>query len=301
MSYPEKPSSRDIARLMIAVLLLVVAAGGFMHLLTRFGANPFAKQGTVTMAQLLGLEEARKATRTPGDIAGAADRRRTSFEVEAMHTKGLKKSAKSVEFVRSGNVGYLRYQGMVYAPQVGFELSPANLPDADYFPWKPIFDAPADVGGLNEVYSFMTTADTTSAVIVMRWGSNSVGDGTRYAVYVYNELDAQNPVRMVHTFVEENLGDESTIPKASGISPDGRYITLGLFPCSDCTGRIPDTMVIDTKKGLVKNVGPISLIEWMGNGQFQYKEYREVECPDKTVSAKCAIDPKFLPFRSGSL
>jgi hypothetical protein len=60
-------------------------------------------------------------------------------------------------------------------------------------------------------------------------------------------------------------------------------------------------MVIDTATGVYKSLGKTAELVWGQNGQYQYKELKEVDCPDKTIQSKCALDPQFLEYKTGQL
>lgn len=298
MAYHEKTTSRDVARLMVSLGLFVFAFGTFSYLITRFGVNPMSRKNTVTLAQLFGAPQPEKSpVSEKGSVAGA-ETEVPHFDIEAINAE-VKKDDHTLEFVRVENAALVRYKDNLYGSQVGFEPELVQLPDAGFFPWKPLINTPKDVGGIDEVYSFYSSQDTSNIAFVMRWAKNRIDEGTHYDVYVYNAFASKDAVRKVHTFIEQ--GESSNVPKIASLSADGRYLALALFTCGTCTTDTPVTMVIDTTTGVYKDLGKTSELTWGQGGEFQYKELQEVECPDKTSQTKCVLDPQFLEYKTGKL
>ena len=301
MAYHEKTTSKDVARLMVSLGLFVFAIGTFSYLIMRFGVNPMARKNSVTLAQLMGSASETKPTLAPdkGSVAGAKTQLdKPHFTVEPMALSLAKKNDAALEFVRTENGAFLRYQKNVYGSQVGYEPQVVQLPDADFFPWKPLVNTPAEAGGINSLYSFYSSQDSSSVAFVMQWAKNQVDTGTHYDVYVYNVFQPTNPLRKVHTFIEK---DQSvSVPKIASLSADGRYMAVSLFTCSTCTKDTAITMVIDTTSGVYKDIGKTAELTWGQGGQYQYKELKEVPCPNDSDS-KCALDPQFLEYKTGSL
>ncbi|MCX7997289.1 MAG: hypothetical protein N2691_06090 [Patescibacteria group bacterium] len=292
----EKPSSADIARLMVALVLALVAVGSFTYLVVRFGPNPMARRGQVSIFELVGIPTPiPSATPTRAEVAGARAESSTRFKITPVSADSLKQAKRTVDLARIDDQMLVRYNGVVYAPQVGTTMQPVKVTDEERFPWKPVIPAPVNVGGIDEIYSYYASPDMNNLTIVMRWGSNQIDGDTRYAVYVYNEFGGSDKVRLVHTFVERD--GQPTVPLAFGMSPSGRYIALSLFSCDDCIGEIPETLIVDSKEGGTRRIGQISLLEWLTGNQFQYKVYQAAECPDTTQATKCAVDPEYLPFK----
>jgi hypothetical protein len=300
MAYYEKQSSRDIARFTIAFVLLLIAVGSFGYLVTRFGTNPMALRQSITWEEILNpnaqVKLAQPQNRDRGQVAGEKDQAKPSFTVRDMDISSIKKDKNTVEMVRVQNIPVLKYKDIVIAPQSGFDISNLQLDDVNFYPWKAIIAAPAELGD-NQIHSFYSSPDTANLAIVIKAGAKG-STNNNYYVYVYNEFDKEVPLRLVHSFPEES--SKASVPQVTGMSPDGRFISLGLLTCSDCPG-VPSTIVVDSKKGYVDTIGKISLLSWGQGGQYQYKEYKEVDCPDATQTSRCTLDPQYLEFKSGSV
>ena len=303
MAYHEKTTSKDIARLMVSLGLFVFSIGIFSYLVTRFGVNPMAKKNSVTLAQLFegdGKISPAK-TKESGSVAGVETKAQVKphFDVVVVDPAKAKMNDSVLEFVRAENGAYVRYKKDIFGSQAGYEPQLVQLPDSNFFPWKALVNAPDDAGGINSLYSFYSSQDTMSIAFVLQWAKNRVGEGTHYDVYVYNAFQQANPLRKVNSFIEK-IG-ESSVPKISSLSADGRYMAIALFTCSTCLTETPVTMVIDTTTGVYKSVGKTAELTWGQGGQYQYKELKEVPCPDSTDGSKCALDPQFLEYKTGSL
>jgi hypothetical protein len=304
MAYHEKTTSKDIARLMVSLGLFVFSVGIFSYLMMRFGVNPMARKHSVSMNELFATNSKPSSpTMAPekGQVAGVETKaeKKPHFEVETVDISSEKKTDRSLEFVRAENAALVRYQKNIYGSQVATEPKLVELPYADFYPWKVLVNTPEDVGGINSLFSFFSTSDTSNVAFVLQWAKNRVGDGTHYDVYVYNAYQHSNPLRKVHSFVEKN--GESSVAKIQNMSQDGRYLALSLFTCSTCLKDTPVTMIIDTNTGTYKSLGKTAELVWGQNGQYQYKELKEVDCPDKTIQSKCALDPQFLEYKTGQL
>lgn len=306
MAYYEKASSRDIARFTIALVLLFVAVGSFGYLISRFGVNPMALRNSVTWDDILNPNaevklNAPSQIAEKGQVAGEKDTVYVEplYQVQRIDSNQVVSGQNTVELVRIENIPLLRYNGTIIAPQNGFDINNLQLTEIDRYPWKPLFRAPGEVTNANGVFSYYASSDTANLVIVMQWGATNGSANNRYGVYVYNEFDKGNPLRLVHTF-EENSSTPS-IPKAAGISADGRFIAINLFQCATCSSEVPETVMIDSKDGYGQNIGKTSVISWGSGGEFQYKEYKEVDCPDTTQQGKCVLDPQYVEFKSGKI
>lgn len=296
-----KTSSKDIARLMIALVLLAFSTGVFGFLLFRFGPNPMAHKNSVTLSQLFGLSKESEVSQTPesGQVAGATNKNAEGgFRVDTVQRATDPSKPNTVSMVRVENTVLLRYNEDLFVPQVGYEPVLAQVENKGVYPWAPLVTAPESVGGVNELFSFMITPDTNTVAFVMKWGSNSVENGTRYEVFIFDEYASETKIKKIASF-GENRQKPST-PKISSLSPDGRYLSMAMFTCYECGGEIPVTVVVDTVSGEVKNIGRTSSFTWAENGQYTYTEYVEVACPDNS-NAKCAIDPQFLDSKTGTI
>jgi hypothetical protein len=296
-----KTSSKDIARLMIALVLLAFSTGVFGFLLFRFGPNPMAHKNSVTLSQLFGLSKESEVSQTPesGQVAGATNKNAEGgFRVDTVQQATDPSKPNTVSMVRVENTVLLRYNEDLFVPQVGYEPVLAQVENKGVYPWAPLVTAPESVGGVNELFSFMITPDTNTVAFVMKWGSNSVENGTRYEVFIFDEYASGTKIKKIASF-GENRQKPST-PKISSLSPDGRYLSMAMFTCYECGGEIPVTVVVDTVSGEVKNIGRTSSFTWAENGKYTYTEYVEVACPDNS-NAKCAIDPQFLDSKTGTI
>jgi hypothetical protein len=279
---------------------LFVAVGSFGYLITRFGTNPMALRKSVTWGDILNpdaeVKLAQPQNSQKGQVAGEKDQIKPSFSVRTMDMSSIKKDKNAIEMVRVQNIPVLKYKDVIIAPQSGFDISQLQLDDVSFYPWKPIIAAPNELGD-NAITSFFSSPDTANLVVVVKAGAKN-SDNNTYYVYVYNEFDKEAPLRLVTSFTEDS--SKPSVPQATGMSPDGRFISLALLNCADCTGT-PSTIIVDSKKGYVDALGKVSLIAWGQGGQYQYKEYKEVECPDATQTAKCTLDPQFLEFKPGNV
>lgn len=296
MAYYEKSSSKDLKRLIASLMLLFIAGGAFTYLVSRFGPNPMALRKSVTLHQILNPDAEVKIdkvkTIAAGQVAGEKDQvKKPAFSIENINVSAARTGKNTVEVARINNIPFLRYNDTIVAPQGNFDISNINFDDAAYYPWKPLLTASGNPTGQNTVFSYYVSPDSVNAVFVMRWGDD-------FTVYVYNEADPQNQLRKVTMFKLDQ--SKPSVPRALSISPEGRYIALGLYKCEDCQ-EAPVTMMIDTKQGYYQSIGKTSVITWGSGGNFQYKEYQETDCPDKTVATKCTIDPQYLPYKEGSL
>lgn len=301
----QQSSSKDIIRLSISLFLLVFSIGIFGYLIQRFGLNPLAHKNSVTLSQLLLTEEESSEEETAPvqqgkeTVAGAQTQQQTGFTVEPVDLAQVQTTESSVRFTRIEGSLLLQYKDLFVLPQVDLEPIPAAIEGAELFPWQTLFNAPEDVGGVDEVFSFFATPDTNNFIVIMRWGMNSVDGNTRYVVYAYNEF-FQEKFKKLYTFEESQ--EKPRVPKVSGMSADGAYATFSLFTCYECGNEIPETLVVNVRTGAVRNIGKTSEFTWLTGGQYTYKEYQEVGCPEGTESnVSCAVDPQFLEAKSGKI
>lgn len=298
MAYQEKTTSKDISRLIASLMLLFIAGGSFAYLVARFGPNPMALRQSVTMEEILNpaAEVNRNEVVANGQVAGESDKaQRAMFAVKTINMAEAQPGENTVEIARIQNVPFLRMNNTIIAPQAGFDVSAVNLSDAANYPWKQLVTMPQNAEA-SRVFSFYVSPDTVNVGIVMQ--STIQNKPTQYNVYVYNELNGTAPLRRVHTFLGGS--SEPSIPRVSTMSADGRYLTLSLYSCEDCV-EVPVSIMIDSVTGVYQSIGKTSQIVWGAGGDFQYKVYEEAECPDKTVAAKCTVDPQYLEFKTGSV
>lgn len=297
-------SSKDVARFTVAMLLLIFSVGIFGYLVQRFGINPMAHKNSVTLSQLLLTEEETPSGKPPAQqgrqtVAGAQTQQQTGFTVQPVDLEGVQTTESSLRFTRIEGSVLLQYKDGFYLPQADMQPVPAQIEGAELFPWQTLVNPPEDVGGVDDVYSFYATPDNNNFIIIMQWGLNSVGGNTRYVVYAYNEF-FQEKFKKLYTF-EENP-EKPRIPKVSGMSADGAYATFSLFSCYECGNEIPETLVVNVRTGAVRNIGKTAEFTWLTGGQYTYKEYQEVACPEGTeANVSCALDPQFIEPQTGKI
>lgn len=285
----KKTKSKDVARLMAAMGLLVFSVGVFGFLLFRFGPNPYAHKNSVSLAQLLGGEQKVEEKNESGQVAGAADE--ATFSVETMSISNVKSGDKTIEMVLHNSGLLMRYNKKIYTPQTGYVVQEAAIEDADFYPWKPVVTIDK-ANSSNPVTSFLATQDTKKVLFVVQ-------NGTQHTAYFYNEYNTKAPLTKIHTFTEAK--GQPSVPRATGMSPNGTYVSFAMFECVECGDEVPVTMVVNLENGKHKMVGKTSYMNMLDNGTYQFKDYMEVDCPDPTSATKCAIDPQFLQLREGKL
>lgn len=300
----QNSSSKDIARFSVSLLLLIFSIGIFGYLVQRFGLNPLAHRNSVTLAQLLLSEEeaeAPKAPQTQGQetVAGAQTQQQTGFTVQPIDLSKVETTDASLRFTRIEGSLLLEYKESFYTPQVDLEPVTAGIEGAELYPWQTLVNAPEDVGGVDTVFSFYATPDTNNFIVIMQWGMNSVDGATRYSVYAYNEF-FQERFKKLYTF--EEMKDKPRVPKVSGISADGAYATFSLFTCYECGNEIPETLVVNVRTGAVRNIGKTAEFTWLTGGQYTFKTYQEIACPEGTeANVSCAVDPQFIDPQTGKI
>lgn len=288
-------TSKDVARLMISLVLFLLSAAVFSYLVYRFGPNPMALQNSVTLSELLMQEGTpvamqQEIAEETGDVAGVADEKVSELAMEPVQQPS-ETSDQTIDYVRTETGVALRFNGRTYSPQVDFEPQPVELEQEELLPWSPFVTVPGDGSQPASIFSFLATEDTNNATFVTK-------QDDKYSVYAYREYATPKIIK-VHTFGK--AGEKIRIPKIFHLSQDGNYAAFALYTCYECGNEVPETLVVNLTNGSFRNIGKTATFTWRAEGAYEYKEYQETECPGDIENAMCAIDPQFLEAETGQI
>lgn len=212
--------------------------------------------------------------------------------------------ASTVSFARVGDKTYLRYRGKIYDDSDQLNPHEVNLPNPDQYTWYGLVDAPSDISVgqfmFDEVFGFKIAPDTKSFAVVMRWGKE--GGTISYYLYYYSAFEKYQQSLLVNKFTPDS-GSLPNVPKIDQISPDGKYLSLHMYPCWNCGGSKTETLLVRLQDYDMKRIGKTSYFSWKNNGAYEYKEYVVIACPPtptgEWMGGECSEKPENLPLKTG--
>lgn len=212
----------------------------------------------------------------------------------------------TVSFARVGNTTYLRYRGKVYDDANQNEPHEVSLPNLDQYTWYGLADAPSFVpqGELifDELFGFKIAPDKKSFAFIMRWGDKNISSNSiSYYLYFYSPFDKTRQTILVKKYTPDGFISYN-VPKIDQFSPDSKYLSLNMYPCWNCGGSKPETLLVRIKDSESKNIGKTSYFIWKTNGAYEYKEYKVIACPPtptgEWMGGECSEKPENLPLKS---
>lgn len=191
---------------------------------------------------------------------------------------GIPINERTVSFVKADGKFCLLYKGVVYLPQDSGALVPKSKEETEEmasFPWIGLVDAPADVGEIDQVFSFKDSPSNNSFVFIMRWGT---ARNERYHMYrFYN-----NKFSQLKIFSQED--GLYYVPKLNLFSLGGNFLNLSMFRCPDCLSEQPETLLYYIPTGETRNIGKVVFFEWTEDDNvYRYKPFEEGVDPAQTI------------------
>jgi len=239
----------------------------------------------------------------------------------------------SISFVDSGNEIFIKHETnlvdarieisnikdrnliKVYMPDVNSNPLEMNNIDPSKFRWIDILqDQIPDASGSSvlvsdTLFSFKKQANSNNFLFVIDWERNTTQNRETWTAYqservLYYYDRNQNPAKLnkISSFRLED-SKQYSYPKIDTFSQDGQYVSVLLYGCWGCGGHKPQTLLVDLKTLITKNIGKVEQFNWGQNGAYEYKDYVVSECPQSTdgVEKECIQNPSTLPLKTGQL
>lgn len=158
-----------------------------------------------------------------------------------------------------------------------------------------------------EVFSFAVVPGVnTSFLFVLTPKFDSINKEKVNVIYYYQRLAGGNQLRKVTSFDIPVNKPIYTYPKIQKFSNtidentgDVRFASALLFGCMGCGGHQPETLLIDLKNLKTKKIGKVSYLQLGEDGNYEYKDYVPVDCPQPGIASGCSQDPASLPLKNG--
>lgn len=216
-----------------------------------------------------------KATVAPEDTAPE------HFFEEFPGFPGIPINDSTISFIKADGKFCLLYKGVVYLPQDSGVLIPKSKEETEEmatFPWTGLVDAPGDIIGVDEIFSFKDSPSNNSFVFITRWETPA---GERYHMYrFYNN-------RFSELKIFSQADGLFFVPKLNLFSLGGNFLNLSLFRCPDCLTEQPETLLYYIPTGETRNIGKVSFFEWSEDDNvYRYKQFEE------------GVDPEDMPLRT---
>lgn len=215
---------------------------------------------------------------------------------------GIPIGANTVSFTRVDGKLYLRYKGHLYSQEAANknDYTLTQLPNPDAYQWYGLVDAPqipADALAFDEVFDFKLLPNKYDFIFIMRWPTNATT--IDYRVFYYDSYKEGNKVT---NFFNTSVNPDTKgyqIPRLYEITSDGKYIAFNMFSCWNCGGHQPEVLLFDRETKETKNIGKVSYFKWRTKSDYEYKEYKVIECKFEGPG-ECSIEPDKLPFITGT-
>src|SRR3990167_8464994 len=181
---------------------------------------------------------------------------------------GIPINDSTISFVKADGKFCLLYKGVIYLPQDSGVLVPKSQEETEEmaaFPWIGLVDAPGDINGTDEVFSFKDSPSNNSFVFITRWETSS---GESYHMYRF----FNNNISELRIFRPDN--GLFYVPKLNLFSLGGNFLNLSMFRCPECLTEQPETMLYYIPTGDTRNIGKVSHFEWSEDDNvYKYKQY----------------------------
>lgn len=283
-----KQKGNTLIFLLIGILVLAVAGGAYY----------------------LGRQTTPKFSSTPVSTSQPAPQITSSPNIDSKDT-GIVVKSNTVSFASVGDKIILRYKGKFFEEsKTAFEdPTEIKLGNEDSYSWYGLVDAPSYLeeqirqrngAGYNEIFSFKIFPDKKRFVFVMRWDNYSpdpMKAGLELPVYLYDP--SKDPDKSTKILSFKDPSDQKyNFPKIDQVSIDGKYISFNMFGCWNCGGHQPEKLLYQVDKGISKRIGKMIYFKWLESGNYEYKEYKEIECKESGPGA-CSEDESKLPLKTG--
>lgn len=268
-------------------LLIIVLIG-----LTAGGAYWYGRQQTAG-----GLTDPFKISVTPTMSAMPLDTGAPT-QTQAADTDLVPQGQNTVSYARSGGKVLLKYRGKIYDETNQGAMEPLkNVNEADY-KWFGLVDAPAGVPAnefmYDEVFGLKIAPNGSDFAFIMRWGTNkNDGESINYHIYSFKSGMLNSLISVPNS--------KNFIPKIDQYNSDGSALALNMFPCWNCGGGTPSKGLWKTSEtGGIQDIGQVSYFKWTVGTNYEYKEYKKIECPPEQLMGECSEKPENLPMKTGT-
>jgi hypothetical protein len=146
-------------------------------------------------------------------------------------------------------------------------------------------------------FKYLTTVKNNTSKM-MNQGQSTIAPSAITSVFTYSIKD-QVLTKLFDTF---KLGSQK-IPVAQNITSDNSAIIFNLISCFGvCEKEVPEIMTYDLESGSMKQLGKVLDFQFLGEGNFQFKEFVVEQCGvNAEAGSECYKDPAKLPYKKGSL
>lgn len=234
----------------------------------------------------------------------------TTTPTTTSQDSGIPLTPNTVSFTRASGNLYFQYKGKIYTSgDTSFPLgnTQAGVPNLTNATWYGLINTPANATGFDEVFDFSQIPNSSRFIFTMRWDIPLANNNLRQdiTVYLYDPTKQSNKVETLLTLSADGVGYK--YPHGMEISVDGNYVAFDMYPCWNCGGSHPETMVMKISTKITKNIGKTSFFAWKTNGAYEYKDYIPMSCPTPTGApgeyfiGECAQDPATLPLKTGQI
>lgn len=187
----------------------------------------------------------------------------------------------TVSFAQDSYNIYLKYKGKFFSASDYQDPLSVELPARSELTFKGLVQAPTETRIFDELLSFKVAPQKKKFVFVMRWSDNQV---------FYYPGTTPKQVKKILSFKE--TPNTYNVPKIYSFSQDEKYIAFNMYRCWGCDGHQPEKLLYRISDGKTQRIGQTSYFKWRDGGNYDYKEYKTVDCE---ASFQCPVDPETLP------
>lgn len=212
----------------------------------------------------------------------------------------------TVNFARATDGVLISYRGKLYQRgQNGGLEENASLQGASYT-WYGLVKAPdfvpAGVFMKDEPFDLLQSPNGKDFVFVMRWNPETPPGSTSDDFYMYRySPSSSEKVSLIKKFSNSAPYEGGFFaPRLTAYSEaTPTLLAVSLFPCWNCGGGSPATLLIDTATSQMKFLGKITGFTWKTDRNYSFREYKEIPCETESMGP-CLEKPENLPEQNGS-
>lgn len=208
----------------------------------------------------------------------------------------------SVGFVEKDGFFLLRYKEKVYK-EVKDSPQPTEITiDSSAYGWHWILESPKNHNynsSFDKLFGLKVFPNKSKIIYVMRWEfTENDRKPELYKTYIYDVDKKEN--REIFSYKWSSNGDEYPVTLIGKFSTDSNFISFNNIDCFECEHINGITILYDVNRNISKNIGEVIDFSWLDNGNYQYKDYIEVKCPETDLIPRiCNEKSENLPLKHG--
>lgn len=282
----------------LVLLILLVIGGGTYYLgVVKQQPAPSQKNNNVTTATII-----------PSPTSTTTATPQKQIEIQPKNLVLINQNTVSYGYFKNNVI--LRYRNKVYSYDITSKKMKEPETESLYsnVNWYGLIQAPQSVSDAikkysnadDEIFDFRSLSDNKSFLFIMRWGKITGDNGMGWDLPIYYFNANKQKLELLASYTWPN-SKENPVPFINSVSLTEKYIAFNMFGCWNCGAGYPEIMLMNLDTKETKRIGKVLEFTWKENGNYTYKDYKEIPCPDEPGGpGPCIESVQNLPLISNS-